>query len=84
MRTALDGAAPGGQAGRERGARPGWERGYSLTVCYLCTHDARMGAPRLNVTLTDPIIEWLNAEAERLGISVSELLRRILDRERGA
>jgi hypothetical protein len=28
--------------------------------------------------LSDPNLEWLRAEAKRLGISVSELLRRII------
>jgi len=39
--------------------------------------------PRITVTMSEPSLAWLNAEAARLGITVSELLRRIVDRERG-
>lgn len=34
------------------------------------------------VSLTGPQIEYLKAEAERLGISVSDLIRRIVDKHR--
>lgn len=34
------------------------------------------------LNMSDPMDAWLRAEAAKLGISVSELVRRILDRER--
>ena len=34
---------------------------------------------RQSVTLTNPQFEYLTAEAARLGISVSDLIRRIID-----
>jgi hypothetical protein len=34
---------------------------------------------RFTTSLTDPQHEWLNKEAERLGVSPHELLRRIVD-----
>ena len=36
------------------------------------------------VSLTLQQLEWLKAEAARLGISVAELVRRIIDEARGA
>lgn len=36
------------------------------------------------ITFTGPQEAWLLAEAARLDIGVSELVRRIIDRERGA
>ncbi len=39
---------------------------------------------RRNVLFTVPQDEWLEAEAHRLGISVPDLLRRIVDERRGA
>lgn len=40
---------------------------------------------RQTVVLTDPQADYLKAEATRLGISVSDLIRRIIDtyREKG-
>lgn len=40
--------------------------------------------PRITVVLTEPLLAWLRAEAERLGIPVNELIRRLLDKARGA
>jgi Ribbon-helix-helix protein, copG family len=37
---------------------------------------------RQSVTLTTPQLEFLKREAERLGITVSDLIRRIIDRYR--
>jgi len=34
------------------------------------------------VSLTEPQIEWLKAESARLGLSVSDLIRRIVDEHR--
>jgi hypothetical protein len=39
---------------------------------------------RLNLTITDPQDAYLTAEAAKLGISISELIRRILDAHRTA
>jgi ribbon-helix-helix CopG family protein len=36
-------------------------------------------APRRSVTLTAPQLGFLKQEAERLGISISDLVRRIID-----
>lgn len=36
------------------------------------------------ISFTEPQIVWLEAEAQRLGISVPELVRRIIDTARGA
>jgi hypothetical protein len=36
------------------------------------------------ISFTEPQIVWLEAEAKRLGISVPELVRRIIDAARGA
>jgi hypothetical protein len=35
--------------------------------------------PRLNLSIPAPQIVWLQTESERLGISVGELVRRIID-----
>ena len=37
---------------------------------------------RLNVTLTEPQLVYLRVEADRLGISIGELLRRLIDQHR--
>lgn len=34
------------------------------------------------VSLTEPQLDWLKKEADQLGISVSELVRRIIDEKR--
>jgi predicted DNA-binding ribbon-helix-helix protein len=39
---------------------------------------------RRSVVLTDPQVTYLQAEAERLGITVADLIRRIIDRYREA
>jgi hypothetical protein len=39
-------------------------------------------APRQMVTLTKPQSEFLKLEAERLGVTVSEVIRRIIDQHR--
>jgi hypothetical protein len=39
----------------------------------------RMDGPRITVTLTGPQQTWLVREAKRLGVSIGELLRRIID-----
>lgn len=36
------------------------------------------------ISFTPQQLEWLKAEAARLGISVAELVRRIVDQARGA
>ena len=49
--------------------------------CVLC----RMAAPpRMSIVLSAPLRTWLHEEAVRLGITVSELIRRLLDQARGA
>ena len=40
--------------------------------------------PRLTVVLSEPLLAWLRTEAERLGIPINELIRRLLDKARGA
>ena len=40
--------------------------------------------PRLMLTLTSPQREYLEAEAERLGVTIAELIRRIIDKHRKA
>lgn len=40
--------------------------------------------PRISITITKPLHDWLEAEAERLGISIAELVRRLLDQHRKA
>jgi hypothetical protein len=39
-------------------------------------------AKRLNLTLTDPQIAYLTAEATRFGITIPDLIRRIIDQHR--
>ena len=36
------------------------------------------------ISFTPPQLAWLETEAKRLGISVPELVRRIIDKARGA
>lgn len=36
------------------------------------------------ICFSKPALEWLKSEAERLGISVSEVLRRVVDEKRSA
>ena len=38
--------------------------------------------PRISCSLSDQQMEWLRAEARRIGITVGELLRRIIDQSR--
>ena len=40
--------------------------------------------PRMSIVLSAPLRTWLGEEAARLGISVSEVIRRLLDKARGA
>lgn len=35
------------------------------------------------ISFTEPQLEWLEAEAKRLGISIPELVRRLIDQSRG-
>ena len=37
---------------------------------------------RKTIVLTGPLILWLEKEAERLGVSLNEIVRRILDKAR--
>lgn len=39
----------------------------------------RRNVEKISVALSSKNIEWVNAEAERLGLSVSEVVRRALD-----
>ena len=39
---------------------------------------------RMSVTLTDPQAAYLKREAKRLGLSVGDLIRRVIDTYRGA
>lgn len=39
---------------------------------------------KIVISITEPQQGWLNAEAQRLQISVAELIRRIIDKERQA
>lgn len=39
-------------------------------------------AVKRSIDFTEPQMEWLQAKAEELGISVGELVRRIIDDER--
>lgn len=50
----------------------------------LCSYYIGTMAPmhKQMVSLTGPQIEYLKAEAARLGISVSDLIRRIVDKHR--
>jgi hypothetical protein len=41
-----------------------------------------MRKPRQSVSVTDQQVEYLKRKAEDLGISVSEYLRRVVDRDR--
>jgi hypothetical protein len=34
------------------------------------------------ISLTDPQVEWLQREADRLKVSVADLIRRIIDQHR--
>jgi hypothetical protein len=38
-----------------------------------------MAMPKKQVSLTDPQLAFLEAEAGRLGISINDLIRRIID-----
>jgi hypothetical protein len=41
-----------------------------------------MSNPRITVTFTEPQMDFLKRKSERLGITVSELVRRIVDQHR--
>jgi hypothetical protein len=38
---------------------------------------------RTSVTFSEPQLDWLQSKAKELGITVSELVRRLVDKERG-
>lgn len=40
--------------------------------------------PRMSVQFTEPLLAWLREEAKRQGVSIQELIRRLLDKARGA
>jgi hypothetical protein len=42
----------------------------------------RNSNPRLSITVTVPQLSWITREAKRLGVTVGELLRRIIDEVR--
>ena len=44
----------------------------------------RMAMHKQMISLTQPQIDFLRLEADRLGISVSDLIRRIIDQHREA
>lgn len=46
---------------------------FNHNLCYTTVMIKRV------ISFTDPQDEWLNKEADRLGISVAELVRRIID-----
>jgi len=37
---------------------------------------------RMSLTMTDPQLAWLRREAKKLGITVADLIRRIIDQNR--
>lgn len=37
---------------------------------------------RITISLPDPQLSWLQSEAKRIGITIGELLRRLIDRVR--
>lgn len=38
--------------------------------------------PRVTISFTEQQLEWLRAQADRLGISLADLIRRMVDRQR--
>ena len=57
----------------------------SLNAVYeWCTVGPMKRLPRMTVSLTEPQLAFLKEEAERLGISVGDLIRRIVDQYRKA
>ena len=43
-----------------------------------------MAMPKLVLSFTEPQVSFMQKEAKKLGISVAELVRRIVDQYRGA
>lgn len=43
-----------------------------------------MNTARMSVSFTRPQLEYLRVEAEQLGISIADMIRRIVDQHRGA
>jgi hypothetical protein len=39
---------------------------------------------QISISFSPPQLKWLRAEAKRLGLTISELVRRILDEKREA
>jgi Ribbon-helix-helix protein, copG family len=63
-------------------ATASWRGGLTDRCIGAIVH--HMNTKRQSVTLSEPQVTYLQAEAERLGISVSDLIRRIIDQHRGA
>mgnify|MGYP001559210509 CR=1 FL=1 len=53
-----------------------------MTLGYPWRMAKRKRPPRLLLTLSKPAEEWFRNEAKRLGISLAELFRRIIDEKR--
>jgi hypothetical protein len=53
--------------------------GLSLTIDAVLTHHRVMPNARINIVVTKPQQAWLEREAERLGVRIGEVIRRILD-----
>jgi hypothetical protein len=43
-----------------------------------------MTLQQISIAFTAPQLKWLHAEARRLGLSIAELLRRLVDEHRAA
>jgi hypothetical protein len=56
----------------------------SLTKLPVCEAMEKKVNPRITIIFSEEAAEWLNAQAIRRSITVSDLLRRIVDEVRGA
>jgi hypothetical protein len=78
MAGALSDAGPGSHS-RACLAQP-----QSASVTKMSTHGIRIRADRVTLSVSPEQLEWLNGLARRYGVSVSDILRRLIDETRGA
>jgi hypothetical protein len=61
---------------------PSWTKTSGLRRCIggaVGTLKRKQNVVRVSVSVSKPNLEWMKQEAERLGISTSELFRRVID-----